>query len=82
VSVQSVGGSVLGHAGRSLYLRYADGTEKRIRLTHIGSPINASFFYIDIPRTHWVKSRRALSLELRDAGRVIERALLPLPRRS
>jgi hypothetical protein len=79
-SVQSVGGSVLGRAGRSLYVHYADGREAPIRLTHVGNPINASFFYIEIPRRHLVKSRRALSLELRDGRRVIDQALLPLPR--
>jgi hypothetical protein len=79
VSVQSAGGSVLGPADRSLYVRYADRTDVQVRLTHVGAPINASFFYIDIPRSHWVRARRALSLELRDGRRVIERTLLPRP---
>jgi len=73
VWVSSVGGWVITRAARArLELRYANASTDDIPYIHVSAPIDAGFFWYDVPKGHSNKRTRAIALYVKDGtGRTL-----------
>ena len=71
--ISAVGGWMITRAARArLELRYADGSTDDIPYVHVSAPIDAGFFWYDVPKSHSDKRTRAIALYVKDGtGRTL-----------
>jgi hypothetical protein len=71
--VSAIGGWVITRAARArLELAYADGSSEDIAYVHVSPPIDAGFFWFDVPKGHSDKRSRAVALYVKDGtGRTL-----------
>ena len=78
----SISGSTLVAPGAKLYVVYADGSSDRIRVTWVGEPIRAGFYYFAVPKVHRAQARRPVVVELVRDKQVVARQRLTAPPRT
>ena len=73
-----LGGTVLAESGAvSLEVRYADGTRARPRVAWVSDPINAGFYFYEVPRWQWDTGKQPIAVvAIDERGREVGRAQL------
>jgi hypothetical protein len=67
--ISAIGGWAITRAARArLELAYADGSTDDIPYVHVSPPIEAGFFWFDVPKGHSDKRTRATALYVKDAN--------------
>ncbi|HEY3185649.1 MAG TPA: hypothetical protein VGJ77_22585 [Gaiellaceae bacterium] len=74
VATTDISGSIHARPGRALFVRFEGGGRARIPVTYVSAPIDAGFFYYDVP-----KVKRALFVELEEHGKQVARTALRAP---
>ena len=69
-----LGGDLLAPTAYSLTVIFADGSKTPLRFYYVSKPIDAGFFYTQIPAGHTTTQTRAVAVELRDKnGKLLAR---------
>lgn len=76
--MERVYGSVISEEGERVELRYADGAVADAPVTWVSPPIDAGFFFVDVPEGHEAPDTRLIEVVLLDGdGEVVERQRAP-----
>lgn len=79
--VQRVAGSILEHDVESLTVEFADGESAEVPITWVSAPIDAGFYFYEVPEAHLSVGSQLHALVARDAeGRIVARESFPLPK--
>lgn len=73
-----VSGWTLVHGASSVDVLFEDGSDVEVPLTWVSQPVDAGFFFYDVPAEHRVSGRAPIALVLRDGGgAALRRASIP-----
>ena len=75
--MERVYGEVISNRGERIELRYADGEVAEAPITWVSAPIDAGFFYVEVPEAHQQPETRLVEVVLLDGDEVVGRQRAP-----